>query len=131
VERELLPSLPIFQELPDSELDALAEAVWIVELERGESLANEGDFGHTLFFVEQGTADVIRDGNVHGIIGPGDVVGEMAVLASGRRTASVVATSSMRLLALFKRDLWGLEQHAPEAAKRLRAVMDERRNGAS
>jgi CRP-like cAMP-binding protein len=131
VERELLPALPIFEGLPDTELDALAEAVWTVELERGQSLANEGEFGHALFFVELGTADVIRDGSVHAIVGPGDVVGEIAVLASGRRTASVVATSPMRLLALFKRDVWGLEQRAPEAAKRLQAVLDGRRNGAS
>jgi CRP-like cAMP-binding protein len=130
VERELLPALPIFQGLPDSELDALAEAVWTIELERGEPLANEGEFGHTLFFVEQGTADVLRDGNVHAIVGPGDVVGEIAVLASGRRTASVVATSPMRLLALFKRDVWGLERKAPEASKRLQAVLDGRRDGA-
>jgi CPA1 family monovalent cation:H+ antiporter len=130
VERELLPALPIFQGLPDSELDALAEAVWTIELERGEPLANKGEFGHTLFFVEQGTADVLRDGNVHAIVGPGDVVGEIAVLASGRRTASVVATSSMRLLALFKRDVWGLERKAPEASKRLQAVLDGRRDGA-
>jgi CRP-like cAMP-binding protein len=58
-------------------------------------------------------------------VGPGDVFGEIAVLASGRRTASVVATSPMRLLVLFKRDVWALERTAPEAARRLRAKVDE------
>jgi hypothetical protein len=50
---------------------------------------------------------------------------EFAVLASGRRTASVVATSSVQVLAFFKPDVWGLERDAPEAARRLRAAMDE------
>jgi CRP-like cAMP-binding protein len=67
-------------------------------------------------------------------------VGEMAVFASppdpfaapevaegGLRTASVVATSPMRLIALFKRDVWALERRAPAATQRLRAMLDERR----
>jgi hypothetical protein len=49
---------------------------------------------------------------------------EFAVLASGRRTASVVATSSVQVIAFFKPDVWGLERDAPEAARRLRAAMD-------
>jgi Cyclic nucleotide-binding domain len=40
-------------------------------------------------------------------LGQGDVVGEVAVLASGRRTASVVATSPVQALAFFKPDVWG------------------------
>jgi CPA1 family monovalent cation:H+ antiporter len=127
VERELLLSLPIFAGLPEAELDAVAEAVRTVELDEGEPVATEGDFGHTLFFVEEGTADVVRDGAVLRSVGPAEVVGEIAVLASGRRTASVVATSPMRLLALFKRDVWGLERRAPEAAGRLQAILDGRR----
>jgi hypothetical protein len=44
------------------------------------------------------------------------------VLVSGRRTASVVATSPMRVLVLFKRDVWALEREAPEATRRLSDV---------
>jgi CRP-like cAMP-binding protein len=58
-------------------------------------------------------------------VGPGDVVGEIAVLASGRRVASVVATSPVRAIALFKRDVWALENEAPEAARRLRAAIEQ------
>ena len=45
----------------------------------------------------------------------------------GRRTASVVATSPMRLIALFKRDVWALEERSPEVVGRLRALIAERR----
>ena len=63
-------------------------------------------------------------------LGPGEVFGEIAVVASGRRTACVVATSPMRLIVLFKRDVWALERRTPTAAERLRALIAERR-GAS
>ena len=45
----------------------------------------------------------------------------------GVRTASVVATSAMRLIALFKRNVWALDRRAPAATERLRAMVDERR----
>jgi CRP/FNR family transcriptional regulator, cyclic AMP receptor protein len=63
-------------------------------------------------------------------VGPGDVIGEMAVLATGRRTATIVATTTLRLWSLFKRDVWKLEERAPGAAERLRGVLDERRQAA-
>jgi hypothetical protein len=58
------------------------------------------------------------------------VVGEIAVLASGRRTASVVATSALTLISLFKRDVWALDREAPEAARRVRAAFDARASSA-
>lgn len=71
-----------------------------------------------------GSADVFVHGDKVREVGPGDVIGEIAVLASGRRTASVVATSPVQVIALFKRDVWRFEDDAPEAAGRLRAAME-------
>jgi CRP-like cAMP-binding protein len=50
---------------------------------------SEGDFGHSLILIESGTAEAMHEGTKIRDLGPGDVVGEVAVLASGRRTASV------------------------------------------
>lgn len=130
METSRIAAVPIFDGLPEDEVAAVAEAASVVEVEAGQPLATEGEFGHALFVIERGTAEVVRDGVVLASVGPGDVVGEIAVLASGRRTASVVATSPMCLLALFKRDVWRLEQRAPAAAQRLREVLDGHRNGA-
>jgi hypothetical protein len=46
----------------------------------------------------------------------------------GQRTASVIATSPMRLIGLFKRDVWALDQRAPIAAARLRELLEEHRS---
>jgi CRP-like cAMP-binding protein len=85
-------------------------------------------------------ADVVMEGATVRTIGAGDVVGEIAVFASppdpfappevaegGLRTASVIATSPMRLIALFKRDVWALDRRAEVATQRLRAMVDEHR----
>ena len=112
--------------LADAELDAVTRVASEREFAAGDTLMSEGDFGHALFLVEAGSADVSVHGEKVAVVGPGDVVGEAAVLVSGRRTASVVATSPVRAIAFFKRDVWGLERDAPEAARRLRAALDKR-----
>jgi CRP-like cAMP-binding protein len=127
MEASRLAGVPAFAGLPEAELAAIAEAASEVDVGEGETLATEGDFGHAMYVIESGTAEVRLDGKPPRTLGAGDVFGEIAAIASGRRTASVVATSPMRLIALFKRDLWALERNAPEATERLRALIDERR----
>jgi hypothetical protein len=53
--------------------------------------------------------------------------GEIAVLASGARTASVATTKPLRAIAWSKREVWAVAQTAPEAARRLRSALDEHR----
>ena len=123
MDRARIAAVALFAELSDAEIDRVAEAATEIELEPNAPLTAEGEFGHALYIVESGTADVRRDGQVVGSVGPGDVVGEVAVLSSGRRTATVVATSPMKLIALFKRDVWVLERNAPAVAERLRELL--------
>jgi len=127
MDSQRLAVMPLFSGLPEGELAAVASVASEFDLEEGATLTAEGDLGHAIFAIEEGTADVKTDGATIGAVGPGDVVGEVAVLASGRRTASVVATSPMRLISLFKRDVWALERDAPEAARRLRELLDARK----
>jgi len=126
METTRLAAIPFFAELPEEQLAAIAEVAREVEVEPGTSLATEGDFGHCLYAIEEGTADVVSDGEVLRSLGPGDIAGEIAVLVSGRRSASVVATSRLRAISLFKRDVWRLEEQAPEAGRRLRELIEAR-----
>ena len=139
MDRSRVAAVEFFVGLPESDLAAVADMAFEVELASGQSLTTEGGHGHSLFAIEAGTADVVIDNATVQTLGAGDVVGEIAVLAAppdpfappevaegGRRTASVIATSPMRLIALFKRDVWTLEQRAPVAAQRLRAKLAER-----
>jgi CPA1 family monovalent cation:H+ antiporter len=123
-----LTAIPLFASLAGDELAAVASAASEVSAKDGETLATAGDFGHALYAIESGTATVSADDVPLRTLGPGDVFGEIAVVASGRRTASVVATSEMRLIVLFKRDVWALEKSAPTAAERLRSLIAARTN---
>ena len=133
-------AIPFFADLPEDELATVASVAAEVEIPSGQALAAEGRIGHSLFAVESGTADVVIAGEKVAAIGPGDVVGEAAVLSArpdpfappevtegGLRTASVIATSPMRLIGLFKRDVWELDRRAPGAIERLQALLEERR----
>jgi CPA1 family monovalent cation:H+ antiporter len=126
VDRARVAAIPLFGGLSEGELDAVARCASECGFAPGHALTSEGDFGHAVFVIETGTAAVSVNGTRLREVGPGDVVGEVAVLASGRRTASVVATSPVRALAWFKRDVWRLEADAPEAARRLRDELDHR-----
>ena len=121
-----LAAFSLFAGLDDEALGAVATRATEVAVDPGHKLAVEGEFGHALYAIESGTAEVTSDGEILRVLGPGDVFGEVAVLASGRRTASVVATTPLRLIALFKRDVWALEHEAPALAQRLRALIAER-----
>jgi CRP/FNR family transcriptional regulator len=125
VDRARVAEISFFAGLSDSELDALARSAREVEFAQGQALTTQGDLGHCLYVIESGSGRVVADGASAGGVGPGDVVGEIAVLASGRRTVSVVAAEPVRALAWFKRDVWAMEQDAPEAAHRLRIAIDE------
>jgi CRP/FNR family transcriptional regulator, cyclic AMP receptor protein len=124
MDRGRVAAIPFFAALPDEELDVVAGVATEVNFAVGEALTTQGEFGHGLFVIESGSAEILRDGARVNLVGPGAVVGEVAVLASGRRIASVVAVSPVRAIALFKRDVWNLEREAPEAGRRLRAALE-------
>lgn len=123
MDAERIAAIPIFAGLTRAERISVAAAAGELTVDAGTELTREGDFGHGFFAIEDGTADVVRDGALVAQLGPGDVFGEIALVASGRRTASVVATSPMRLITLFKRDLWALEEQMPTFSVALRETV--------
>jgi CRP/FNR family cyclic AMP-dependent transcriptional regulator len=127
MDAERLRSLQPFSWLPDDVLDRFR--VWVTELkvDEGKHLADQGDYAYELFAIEDGRAEVTRDGERVAELGPGEFFGEMGVLGDGQRTATVVATSPMTLLALSHWDVKRMERQAPEAIRQLQAVIEQRR----
>jgi CRP/FNR family cyclic AMP-dependent transcriptional regulator len=116
-----LAAIPLFSELTLDQRARVAGVCTELAIETGSTLLKEGDFGYAMFAITTGTADVVKDGVVVRKLGPGDHFGEIAVLSGGRRTATVIASSPMRLVTVLNRDVWQLEKDAPDVGGALRA----------
>jgi CRP-like cAMP-binding protein len=122
-----LRSFPLFGDLDEYDLSQVARWVVEVDAEPGELLIEQGSMPYELFLIEEGTVDVVRDGEPLATLGVGDVVGEIALLAQHRRMASVVARTPVRALALHVDALQELTEEMPELGDELRALMERRR----
>ena len=118
-----LATIPLFADMAADERDRVAEVCTDLEVGAGDTLVTEGDFGYAMFAIADGTAKVVRNETVVRMLGPGDVFGEIAVLSGGRRTATVIATSPMRLITVMNRDVWRLEREVPDVGAALRATI--------
>lgn len=90
-------------------------------MDEGTTLTEEGEFGYAMFAVVSGTADVFKGGDHIRTLGAGDVFGEIAVFYGGQRTATVVATSPMRLVMLFNGELARPDREVPPVGNALRS----------
>jgi CRP-like cAMP-binding protein len=125
VDAAVLDAIPLFAELPEGDRDRLATVCSELEAEAGATLVTEGDFGYAMFVITEGTADVLREDTLLRTLGPGDVFGEIAVLSGGRRTATVVAKTPLRLITVLNRDVWRIERESPDVGVALRATIDD------
>ena len=119
-----LREIPLFAGVSDDDLRRIATFAAEDSAEAGTTLVREGDYSTELVAIEEGTADVLQQGQRVASLGPGDVFGETGVLEKGMRNASVVATSPMRLVKLTT---WEIKRLTPESIARLREVAAARR----
>ncbi len=121
-----LKSLPLFASVTEEDLGSIAPFVKEVSVAEGAQLVKEGDYSYELIAIEDGTADVIRGDEKIATLGPGDYFGEMGVVERDKRTATVVATSPMRLISLTSWELRRMEKSMPQAVAGIRKTSDER-----
>jgi CRP/FNR family transcriptional regulator, cyclic AMP receptor protein len=121
-----LQGVAIFSGLSKKELESLARWTDEVSVDEGHELAKEGAFAHEFFVIEEGSAAVLQNGERIAELGPGDFFGEIGLLETERRTASVTATTPMRLIVMFQREFKQMEQAMPAIADRVRAAIRAR-----
>ena len=121
-----LEGIAFFSGLSRSDLERVARWTDEVSVEKGQRLASEGEFAHEFFVIEDGKAEVVQDGGSIAELGPGDFFGEIGLLETERRTASVVATTPMRLIVMFQREFKEMEREMPAVADRIRSAIRAR-----
>ena len=97
---DLLHRVTMLNVLPLPAIERLARGLEPVDVPAGQVVFHQGDVGDHYFVIESGEAEVIGDGQVVATLGPGQGFGEIALLRRIRRTATVRATSKLRLKAL-------------------------------
>jgi len=85
----------------------------------GRVLVEQGRLGHDCYVIVSGSADVTRDANTIATLGPGDTIGELAVLDGGPRTATVIATTELDLLVLGQREFAALLSEVPSLSHKI------------
>jgi CRP-like cAMP-binding protein len=121
-----LRNVPLFEDLSPADRERIARWADEVELPRGAHLLDEGRFPHEFFVVLEGTVDVLHDGDRIAALGPGDILGEIAILEGLRRTATVVAATEVRAAVMHQRDFREMCEEFPVVEERVRGKVRER-----
>lgn len=117
--RAALARVDFFTGCSDRELTDIAKLTEPRDFAIGDELCHEDDFGRIAFVVLEGEADVTKDGKHVGVATAGDVVGELAMLGDGHRTATLTARTPMSVLMIEPEEIDSVLAADPSAAKRL------------
>jgi HEAT repeat protein len=123
-----LRKVPLFADLPPSDLRPIASIAEEDAFADGETLATEGEPGDAMHIIVSGEVLVRRGagGQSLAVRGPGEVIGEMAVIASQPRMASLVARGSVRVVTLEQREFTALLRERPEISLAVMRVLCQR-----
>jgi CRP-like cAMP-binding protein len=111
---ELIRHLPLFELCSKRDLRRIASLADERRVEPGTQLIREGEPGTEFYVVVEGEVDVRRGGRRIARLGAGSFVGEIALLSRSPRTATVVAATRLRVLAITGRDFVELLDTLPE-----------------
>jgi CRP/FNR family transcriptional regulator, cyclic AMP receptor protein len=126
VDDEALASVSFFSALSPAARHAVAPYAEQIELAEGTQLTGEGKRGYLFFVITSGTARVFQDDREIRELGEGDFFGEIALLETFERTASVIAATPMQLVVLTESAFKSLVETDPAAARECEAALRER-----
>ena len=122
---DVLAGVPLFAGLSRRELGEIARNVTEVEIAPREYLAFEGETGRQAMVVLAGHVSVRKRGRKVADLGPGDVVGEMSLVTSRPRNATVRAETFVSALVMDSKEFAAvMDEHPQVAAKILRTVAE-------
>ncbi|HEX8086540.1 MAG TPA: cyclic nucleotide-binding domain-containing protein [Solirubrobacteraceae bacterium] len=126
MDEQKLKSIPLFSSLEKGDLRRLAQATDEIDVPEGKELLHQGEFAYEFMVIQDGRAEVTRDGDHVADLGAGDVLGEMASLERGKRNATVVARSPMCLAVMTAHEMRQLANSIPQFGDSLRQTASER-----
>jgi len=123
--RELLAGIAFFNGCTEREFRDIAMLATERRVAAGEELCHQGEFESDVFVIVEGGADVVIDGRPVGTTRVGEIVGELSMLGSGRRNATLRAATPLHVLVLDPREVDSVLSADPSSARRLSQHGDE------
>jgi CRP/FNR family cyclic AMP-dependent transcriptional regulator len=123
---DLLKRVPLFAGCSKAELRELALVADELDLREDRTLVREGQPGREFFVLVEGSVRVSRKGRKLGDLGPGDWFGEIALLTDTPRTATVTATSPVRVLVITDRSFRRVVESMPKIALKVLSTLGQR-----
>jgi CRP/FNR family cyclic AMP-dependent transcriptional regulator len=126
VKVEALKRAPLFEGLSKKELTELARATDDLSVGPGTVLCREGSLGREFFVLVDGSAEVTKGAKRIATRGPGDFVGEIALLTTTKRTATVTATTPLRCFVMTRGDFRRVLDENPGVERKVMQALAER-----
>jgi CRP-like cAMP-binding protein len=121
-----LQRVPLFAGFTEDELRRVADLSKIVEMPAGTVLTQMGDPGDSFFVIIDGTVEVRTPIGGGSQLQPGDFFGEMSLLDGEPRSATITATTDLRLLVVDRAHFWRLVDETPDLIRRILMILSRR-----
>lgn len=125
---EKLSHISIIYGLPAEEMRAILPTMHTRDFEAGHILFEQGERGDSLYLIDQGEVEVIRNGQIIDTMEAGAAFGEMALLSGEPRNATLRAKTPTRTWQLLKEDFDALLKSSPQLLEALKQVGEKRLN---
>lgn len=122
-----LKRFSLFEDVEDDKLAKIAPFTMLVEFAEGKVIIQEGGFANDFYAIDEGTVKIEKGGDEVAELGPGDIFGEQGLLDKQERSASVIATSTVRALKIEHWELHRMRKAMPEVVDHLVKTVEERR----
>ena len=119
LQRDTLARMPLFRPLNDREILRVLQVTDVATFQNGERVMSEGEPGEELFIVLSGQVKVTRGGAELATLKPGDHVGEMALVRSQPRSATVVSDGACELMLIRRSDFFEILRKEHQLAVKL------------
>ena len=124
-----LKSVDLFRQIPGDDLVRVAEIAEEVTFNPGDELMDEGDIGESMYLLVAGVVDVISGGEVIIELGERECVGELAILDSEPRSATVRCREPVAALKIEREEFYELMLEKTEIAIGMIKVLTRRLRG--
>jgi len=121
-----LERVPLFSGFAEDDLRRVAALSTILEIRAGTIVTQMGDAGDSFFIIIDGTVGVRTPVGVGNQLHPGDFFGEMSLLDGEPRSATITATTDVRLLVVDRLHFWRLLEETPDLIRRILTTLSRR-----